>query len=565
MASLGTLIDRGIGLISPRWGASRLHARATMSQIEAISGSPMVGYEGGKINSQTRGRTGARSNENAISRQQISRLRWQAWNLYRNNPHARKIVRTLVAKVIGRGPQPQSQAVNVDGSPNVEFRTKAQELWASVQCELDYRGCPGYGGQTMTGLLRVALRSAILSGEVLWRWRPVTTREQKKCCLHVPLKLQLVDPERLTEQNFLATAPIPEGNYIFHGIELNADGQRIAYWILNQHPSDPYPSTASMTASRFPADEIGHLFVDDDIDQLRGVTWFAPAILQMRDTGDYQYNELKASAIASCVAMGIKRPGSQPFGAANPQGWEPVDSDGNKITALQPGLVVDLGTDGELVSFNPTRPATNTEAFIQHMTRSTACALPGVKSSTLTGDYRNSSFSSERAADNDTWPEILDIQEWFYSGMVQPIYERVITAGVESGYFDGVITSSEFSARKQELLACVWQGPALASINPVDDATAALERVANGSSSPQIEAASRGVNWRDILKQHHEFREVAKAEGIADALIDQMLGLKAVARVTEQGTPENPTDPAANSSNSSGPKLANGGNDAQAA
>ena len=39
---------------------------------------------------------------------------------------------------------------------------------------------------------------------------------------------------------------------------------------------------------------------------------------------------------------------------------------------------------------------TNAEAWIQHMLRSTAAGTPGTKSSTVTGDFRRSSFSSER-------------------------------------------------------------------------------------------------------------------------------------------------------------------------
>lgn len=525
---MGYQIDRIVGVFRPEAGLRRMGARATMSQVEALMGG-QGGYDGGKSNRLTRGRGGNRVSENGVPREQIARVRYAARDLYRNNPHARKIVGSLQSKVIGRGPRPMPLARLADGSPHTEFRDLARALWQEVNCCFDYRGKPGFGGQSLIELHKLALSSCILEGDVLYRPRPVDRRKQMQLGLPIPLQLQLIHAERLVENDSL---PNEAGsNRVYRGIELDADGVRQAYWLYDSHPGDP---GADQKSRRVPANEIGHVYAATDIDQLRGVSWFAPALLQMRDTGDYQYNELKASALAACVALGIRRPqGSSAFGVSLPEDWSSTDGDGNTLTAMQPGMIIDLGTDGEMTGFNPNRPSGNAEAFIQHMQRAIAAAMPGVKSSTLTGDYRNSSFSSEKSADNDSWPEIEGLQDWFYFAFSQPIFEAVVTTGVMSGYFDGVITPEEFAARKHNYLRCAWQGPVARSINPTDDVKAAVLRIAAGISSPQIEAESIGHEFVEVLKQLQEAFEQGTAHQLPEAYCEQIIGLLAANKTAQ--------------------------------
>lgn len=530
---IGRTLDRLLGVFSPRWELERTAARATLQQINQLSGSG-GGYDGGKFNRLTKGHIVGSMSENGVPQGQIARLRWSSWDLFRNNPHARKIVRTLEAKVIGKGPRPNSAARRLDGSPHVAFRQKAQQLWEDVSQELDYRGRPGRGGQSITGLGKSALRATILGGEVLFRFRNLTIEAQMRKRLRLPLQVQLIHPERIDEN---CSLPGATTDRVYRGIEVDGDGIPVAYWIREAHPSDPlYVGTASTQVS---AKELGHVFAADDIDQIRGTPWFAPALMQMRDTADYQFNELKASAIASCVAMGVRRPkgvGVGKFGAQIPTTQDLTDADGNRITAMQPGMILDLGSDGEIQSFNPARPTTNAEAWIQHMIRSTASAMPGIKASTLTGDYRNSSFSSERSAENDAWPEIEGIQQWFYEAFYQQIYEAVIIAGVEAGYFGDVIKIDEFNAHRAELLCADWQGPIALSINPVDDIKAAKERIAAGLSTVQIEAAKLGNNWREILRQFKEFSDEATTLKLLQNLLEQWLGLDPQVNAADDGT-----------------------------
>lgn len=516
-------IDRAIGFFAPTWAVNRFAARATLEQIQNFAGGKPGGYQAGKLNRLVKLVNATK--ENAIPIAESDRIRAQSWDLYRNNTYARKIVRSLESKVIGKGMNPDPQTINDDGTPNVEFRKRAKELWDSLKSGFDIRGLPGKGGLTLPGMQRLALRSTILSGNVMGRLVPIQQDKQQQRDIPIPMVLQLIDSARLADTPS-GDAQISQGMLFFRGVELDEFGQRVAYWI-NSYPPGATQATYG-TARRIPAEQIQHLFIEEDIDQIIGTPWFAAAILNMRDTGDLQYNVLKGSAMAACAVLGYRKPkGKSRFGLAptDSNGDDAVDDDGNAITKMQPGMVFDLGSDGDLKGFSPNQQNLNPEAFVQHMLRGTAAGIAGIKSSTVTGDYRQASFSSEAAADNDTWPEIEVLQEWFSTSFCQPIYEAVVRAGVLSGWFNGIATADDFAANPGNFTKAEWQGPVSLSINPKDDIAAAGARVQGGFSSVQKECAKMGTNWRQNLIDAAELYEVADELEIPQEVVNNIMGV----------------------------------------
>jgi hypothetical protein len=125
--------------------------------------------------------------------------------------------------------QPESQAINLDGSPDVAFRAQSKKLWTSIQSGFDWRGLPGRGGVTFGGLQRLALRACILSGETLHRIVPISQADQFQRDIPVPLALQMIDAARLSDQTHPpGGTEVPSGHMVYRGIELDADGKRVA-------------------------------------------------------------------------------------------------------------------------------------------------------------------------------------------------------------------------------------------------------------------------------------------------------------------------------------------------
>lgn len=494
--------------------------RATLAQIQATWGTAS-GYAAAKWDRFTKVRPWSTvSSENSIASDQYPRLNSDAWRLYRDNAYFRKIVRNITTKVVGNGMTPRSGAMlsTREGDvPATAFRLRAQQLWREQSRAIDFTGIPGHGGENQAGLERLGLIACILSGDTLFKVRAIDSAEQRKRRLPAPVCVQLIDSRRLSDD--IVGGTLPDGHWIYRGVEFDAEMRRFRYWLNDSTPN------ANQVSRPYDASEINHVYIKDDIDQIRGTSWFAPAILQGRDTNDLQYNVLKSSAMAACVVGGYKLgQGRTRFGQAGSSSDDLTDDNGNVINRLSPGMFLNLGKEGDLKFFSPNINLAGNEAFIQHLLRGVACALPGTKSSTVTGDYRNSSFSSERSADNDCWPEIEAIQQWFSGAFCQPIYEAVVIAAVADGYFDGIVSASEFYRNQANYLKCEWQGPVSRSINPVDDVQAAALRIKSGISTPQIEAAKVGLRIEDILNAIADFSKQAEQVGLPEIYVNNVLG-----------------------------------------
>lgn len=530
---IASALDSLISVFSPRWGAQRLAYRQYASRISNASGihesmrklltGRSGGYEAGKLD-RLKGRTIGSPHENDVPRQQIHNMRWRAWNLYRNNPQARKIRRNLGANVIGRGLSPQPQAVLPDGKPFVEFRRRARQVWNEFSKECDFRGKPGSGGQHFVTLCKTALGANLLSGGVLYRFHHLKADEQAALGLHVPLQIQLIHVDRLDEQK--------HGGDWFYGMKLDDLGRVEGYQVLKGGVAQQQSGLTSDSVF-VEVGEMRHLFIEEDIDQLLGSPWVGAALLTMDDRRNYEYSELIAAEMAACLVAGYRRSA----GHTGAIGLQPessdrlTDADGNPVTHLQPGMFLDLGQSGELQVVNPARPNASAGEFLAHFIRSEAVSVPGVKGSTLTGDYRNSSFSSEKSADNDVWPEIEELQDWFAIGFCQPCYSECITTAVLAGLFDDVpdFDAADFNARKRNYLETNWQGPVPRSINPKHDADSSRVRVKNGTSSPQREAAQVGRDWREVLQEIDEFIDYANELALPAEIWRQALGMEKAA------------------------------------
>ena len=412
---------------------------------------------------------------------------------------------------------------------------RAKQLWKDLQTGFDSRGLPGRGGLTMPGLQKMALRSCMLSGDALYKLKPIRRPKQLAAALPVPLQLQLVDVCRLAPDHAIPQHKVRATHSIFRGIELDRDGARVAMWIMNT----PDTNGVDRDPTRVPVGQIGHLFAEEDIDQLVGTPWFAAALIRARQTGDLEENVLMQSAVAACVVGTYSKPtGASKLGLNAPASGngDLTDPDGNTISKLQPGMLVNTGKDGAFDLQTPNMQTSNPEGFVQHLQRGTAAALPGVKGSTITGDYRRSSFSSEKAADNDAWPELDGVQDWFAASFCQPIYESCLRAAVMSGYFSGVVDLIEFQADPGRYSGASWQGPVALSINPKVDAETSAMRVKGGTTSLQRECQKLNIDWRDVLNDVAELYSVAAAKGIPTEVVNNIMGVDTADQLLAAGT-----------------------------
>lgn len=446
---------------------------------------------------------------------EIASVRERAWDLHRNNPYMRKAVSTVLGQILGCGLDPSPTAQLPDGDPHYEFRKPTLDLWRLWTPRCSALGLPGYGGVTWDTVAEQALREWLLSGEIFLRFRYMSPETMKRENRVVPFAVELLEAERLAEDTDLAK---PVGNrgdsYIWRGIEYQRrEGlfdRRVAYHFYDYHPADPRPIDNNTLTRRIPANEILHLYVADRPGQQRGVSPAASVVFWLRDIKDYQENELVASAVAACVAMAIKRTGGAPgFNGLNtPSGGDSADKDGNRYTRMQPGMVMNLNPGEDIEGFNPNRNNSDVVNFVTHLLRGVAAGLPGVKASSLTGDYKGLSYTSEKAADNDCWRVVERMQEWFVECLHQPVFERLIEDAVANGYYAerGLdMTLIDFKTNRHRYVTAKWNGPVPKSVNPGVDIKAAQLAIEAGLSSHEVEAAAQGMTTDELIEQEVEY------------------------------------------------------------
>jgi capsid protein len=89
-----------------------------------------------------------------------------------------------------------------------------------------------------------------------------------------------------------ATGTTVSGNTTVMGVEMDAIGRRVAYWLYPEHPGALATSVATRRLSSVPvpADGVIHLY-ERQRTQTRGVPWGAPVIRKLRDLDDYEFAE----------------------------------------------------------------------------------------------------------------------------------------------------------------------------------------------------------------------------------------------------------------------------------
>jgi capsid protein len=142
-------------------------------------------------------------------------------------------------------------------------------------------------------------------------------RRFKESTSFLALAVQLIEADRVS-------TPVDRQNeeLLRDGVELDGDGQPVAYHILNRHPGDNplYHGLTPQDWARVPAlGESGdplivHLMDMDRIAQTRGVPSLAPVIESLKQLDRYAEAELMAAVVSAFFTVFIKTTGEESTG-----------------------------------------------------------------------------------------------------------------------------------------------------------------------------------------------------------------------------------------------------------
>lgn len=196
----------------------------------------------------------------------------------RNNPWIANGVTAIVANAIGAGIKPQSQ------HPDRAIREALHAAWARWTDDADADGVTDF-----YGLQAIALRAMVETGEAFAQFAPTSTGG---------LRVRLLDAEMIPADY---SRELGDGRRILQGIELDADGTRVAYHVFRNRPDVPTLG-APLDLVRIPAEQMAHVFSPLAPGQLRGISWLAPVLLRLHELDLYEDAQLVRQKVAALFA-----------------------------------------------------------------------------------------------------------------------------------------------------------------------------------------------------------------------------------------------------------------------
>ncbi len=434
-------LDRAIGWASPQRQLRRMRGRIAVTALSRF-------YEAAGTSRRTKGWKRPSGDPNAPSGLSISRLRDASRHLVRNNGHAESAIGTIVDDTVGWGILPSAR--------HEAWRrwTESTEIDANGRCDL-------------AGIEHTVMRTVVESGECLVRRR----FRRPSDGLALPLQLQVLEPDYLDSGKHM---PLANGGKIIRGIEFNAIGRRVAYWLFPEHPGSIITSTVTMRfglSTRVPASEILHIYRPQRPGQVRGVPWFAPVLIRFNDFDEFADATLMKQKIAACLAV----ISSDPDGSAPLLGAEDTAEEKNDL--LEPGLILNLASGRSVDVVNP--PSVRDYADYSKTTLREIAAGIGVSVEDLTGDYADINFSAARMSRLRHWGRV---QGWRWRMLVPQFLNPLWSWAMQVASIAGLDTIEGTS----------WTAPPLPMIEPDKEGLAITRNIRAGVMTPSEALRERG-------------------------------------------------------------------------
>jgi lambda family phage portal protein len=388
----------------------------------------------------------------------IRKSRSRARYLALNNPFISNAVGNWCAALVGTGIRPN---VRADDAATRELASGAFEAWAD---DADHAG-----RTDLWGLQHGVARDLVVDGEAL-----VIFRDDPE-----GLRVQHTPTEHLDSSR---TASLGGGREIVNGVEFDAQGRRVAYWVLPQNPSAMYTEYAPSV--RIDAGDVLHVMQPVGAGQVRGLPWLTPAVLPASEL-DQLADALLVSAKVAAMHAGFVVDLTNMGGAA--QAFP--DADGLDDLSLEPGTmrVLPGGTD---VRFSSPEQLKDAPAFVRMNLLSLAAAL-GLPEHMLSGDLTNANYSSLRAG---LLPFRARVEQTQYGVLVpqllRPIWRRWLATEILAGRLD---LSPELRAE--------WIMPRHMQVDPSKDMAAVREALSLGLMSRTQAIQEQGWNADDLDRE----------------------------------------------------------------
>lgn len=382
------------------------------------------------------------------------------------------------------------------------------------------------GINTLTGLVRLAIGGALMTGEVL-----ATAEWIKQGSRPFKTAIQMVSPTRLSNPDGMM-----DTKDLRSGIRQDAYGKALGYWIKKTFPGAEYGAD-DWKWIYVPAEkpwgrkQVIHIYEQLLPGQSRGISEMVSVLKQMKMTKNFQEIVLQNAVVNASYAAAIESElpsevvfsqmgmGQNTFadvlngfmsslmeyaGAS-----KNIQIDGARIPHLFPGTKLKMQPMG-----TPGGVGTDYE---ESLLRNIAASL-GLSYEQFSRDYTKTNYSSARASMGETWKYMNSRKKIVADRFASHIYalwmEEEIAAGNlplppgkdRDWFYEPLV--------KDALTAAEWIGASRGQVDEKKETEAAILRIKNGLSTYEIEIARLGGDWREVFDQRAEEEGIIKEKNL---------------------------------------------------
>jgi len=465
--SIVRTVEDFIGFLFPGWKAKREALRLYSRSLKAA--------EKGRLTQNWKNWV---TSPNAIL-SELPTVRSRANWLYENNCWVRAAVDLLLVRIVGAG-------TTLQASTNNEiFNDKAESLFKEWSYKADYYRQFHFGD-----IERLAILKLFTDGGVFFH--VVTDVENRDTA---PISIEILEYGRLAP-----TGKAEKGNEIINGVEVDKFGKVVAYHFY--YSPDSYVNS-SLETIRIPAEEIIHFSPFRRPHQLLGIPLLSPVIPYAYHLDDLIEAELINAKVSASFGIAIKKNGS-PVGQFNPES-------GQREIEIAPGMMIELNPGEDIAVIDPKRPGNTFNDFVKLILRGMGRAI-GLSYEQISGDKADVNYSSARHSELELRDYILPFRKSLERYFLRPIYVEFIKNAISLGNLNimGAIKNwQNWTAHRWIFKGFDW-------VDPLKEAQAKRLELLVGLTTLADEAAAKGKDWKELIKQRAKEIEFMKDVGLKD-------------------------------------------------
>ncbi len=452
-----------------------------------------------------------------------------ALDVIHNSGRLKGMVDQVLADTVGvelvLNPQPVLSHLGYDDKETAEFIRLIKRRWKKYAwnpAEADFRG-----KFTLPQQVDISLRWHLVYGEVtgILDYMPAPVR--KRYGLTSGTKLCLVPPPRLVQDT-------NELNGLWQGVYHDENGRATGYLLEEKQ-------NGFLTRRRYPArDDAGraaflHVFDPVDATDVRGISVMAASIRKHLQHETLEDATLQTSIIQTLFAAVLTSdaPSADAFEALEAlkdiSGEDGSRTGTEYVTEFMDYLTASLdrasesrltvGSDpqvshlapGESFEFKtPQAPGPQYQPLSASLSRDMARSV-GITYGALTMDHTDATYSSVRMENSSIWPVVTRRRERIAASIPQAVFELWLEEEIGTGRIPFKGGYEAFAANRDDVTWAQWQGPAKPTADDLKSSKASSERLANGTSSIEIEAAELGHDPDELfemrLRTHRRYLE----------------------------------------------------------